>query len=329
MSAPNQDNLWSVSKMKQFYDSNKAAIDNAFLEIITKKTPTYEGNYVGMLEAGKPHTLKKYEQFIDIARKVYEVLEKYKNKPEIVKLRKTHPALEALVYAFIYIESKCDHRANLKAPSPRSSAKGLVQIISGKNASSYPDFSGKSANFNSISTTTPYHREPVNSIYNATNSIERVLVFLSKNDKIIKETAGNISPQNRKYPVSGWALYCYWNQGITGGRELLNIYLKNPNTKIKDLKKGFQRNINANTFDGGKPDTVGEWFEKLRLQYNIGYYLLCNNCIPRYFKKRIERNSNQKVAGSEILKTNLTCTPLNQNEFKIPIGAFVRLPFND
>ena len=319
-----QDNLWSVEKMQTFYNSHKTSIDAALKSFVTNNKPYWgDANYAGMKSTnGKPHNLNATREYLLNNKTIFDVCAGYSKTGHLKKLRETYPALEGLISAFVFIESKFDNRANLAAPRPTAQAKGLVQIQR-SNASAYPDFSNKIADFSKIPTHTKYGYEPANSVYNTWKSVERVLVFLDRYTDSIKRVAGNVSPNNRKYPVAGWALYCYWNQGPGGGSRLINLYLNNPNAPISSLSALLKNNLSYNTFGKGVPSTVGEWFERMRLQYNIGQYLACNNCVARVYKNSIE-NAGGKVVGNQISKDNITCPPLSKSDFRIQIGSFVR-----
>jgi hypothetical protein len=320
-----QKNLSNINDFTEFYNSYKSSIDTAMISITEKSTPYWgPANYSGMTSSdGKPHRLNSVREYLINHKKVYEVCYNYRNTVQLKACRENFPMLETLISAFIYIESKYDNRANLKKPNPGSSFKGLVQIGSGFK-SAYPDLSGNVADFSPILTSTRYGMEPPNSVYNAYRSIERVIAFLYNNLATFKRIADGITNSDRKYPLSGWALYLLWNQGIGGGSAIIRAYIKNENAPYTQLGKTIARNIRANPFGGKKePASVGEWVERLRRQYNIGFYIACNNCIARVFKNTIEA-SGAKVVGSQISKGNFTCTPLTAADFKIKPGSFVR-----
>jgi len=320
-----QKNLWTLTDIQEFYNSNKSGIDAALLGITSKPTSYFgPNNYAGMKSSdGKPHKLNAVREYLINHRKIYEVCYNYRNTKEVIACRQEFPALETLISAFVFIESKYDNRANLKIPRPKSSYKGLVQIGSGVRAD-YPDMRGNLADFSPIPTTTKYGLEPPTSIYNAYNSIERVISFLYRNINAFKSLATGVSVNDRRYPFSGWALYLLWNQGIRGGSEIIREYIKNENTPYTVLPKSIQRNIRNNTFGGSAiPASIGEWIDRLRYEYNKGFYLACNNCVARVYKDIIEK-SGGKVVGPQIQKNNFTCTPLNQADFKIKIGSFVK-----
>lgn len=320
-----EKNLFTINDFNDFYNSHKSSID-AGMDSITGKSGPYWGprNYSGMTSSnGKPHSLNAVREYLINHKKVYEVCYNYRNTTQVTVCRQNFPMLETLISAFIYIESKYDPRANLKAPNPGSSFKGLVQI--GKRyASTYPDLSGGVADFTPISTATRYGMEPANSVYNSYRSIERVIAYLYNNLNSFKRLAVGMSPTDRKYPFAGWALYLLWNQGIEGGSSIIKLYIKNENAPITQLGSTIVKNIRANPFGGTKtPSSIGEWVERLRRQYNIGFYIACNNCIARVYKNTIE-STGAKVVGNQITKTNFTCSPLTAADFKIKPGSFVR-----
>jgi hypothetical protein len=320
-----QKNLWTLSDLQEFYNSHKSGIDSALIGI-TRKSTSYFGpdNYLGMTSSdGKPHRLNAVREYLINHRKIYEVCYNYRNTKEVIACRQAFPALETLISAFVFIESKYDNRANLKKPNPKSSYKGLVQIGSSVR-SSYPDLRGNLADFSPIPTTTKYGLEPPTSIYNAYNCIERVISFLYRNISTFQTLAAGVSVNDRRYPFSGWALYLLWNQGLGGGGAIIREYIKNENAPYTVLSKTIQRNIRSNPFGGTPvPSSIGEWVERLRYEYNKGFYLACNNCVARVYKDIIEK-SGGKVVGSQIQKNNFTCNPLSQADFKIKIGSFVK-----
>lgn len=321
-----QDNLWSVEKMTDFYNNNRNAIDSAMSSIVFSKGPYYgEGNYLGMLTSdGKPHKLNAAKIYLINNRKIYEVFEKYKNRDEIKNLRATYPIAETMISGFIWVESRFDNRANLVVPNPNSSAKGLLQIIK-RFTTGYPDFYNNVANFDDIPTTTAFGLEPQNSIYNTWSSIERSIIFMNNYTPIFKQLAGNLDPTDRKYPVAGWMMYLYWNQGPGGGKIIYEKYKNSPNLLLTQLPKKIYRNVKNNPFGGKRGSgTIGDWVERLRASYNVGQYLACNNCIARAFKNEIVKEGG--IVTGDLIQRNstITCTPLRKEQYKIPIGAFVR-----
>lgn len=321
-----QDNLWSVEKMTEFYNNNKTLIDSAMKSIVFSKGPYYgDSNYKGMLTSdGKPHQLNAARIYLINNRKIYEVFEKYKNRAEIKNLRETYPIAETMISGFIWVESRFDNRANLVSPNSNSSAKGLLQIIK-KFTAGYPDFYNNVANFDDIPTTTPFGLEPQNSIYNAWSSIERSIVYINQYTPIYKTLAGNLKSTDRKYPVAGWMVYLYWNQGPRGAKIIYEQYKNNPDSLISKLPKRIYKNVKNNPFGGKRGvGTIGDWVERLRANYNVGQYLACNNCIARAFKSEIEKEGGV-VTGDIIKRTEtITCTPLRKDQYKIPIGALVK-----